>query len=123
MATAGQDGARLWHVPSGLPSGPVFRHGGPGAIDVAFAKDERWLATGGWDQSARLWEIQTGQPAGAVMQHGADVSSVTFADESRLLVTTAMDATTRTWRVPDGTPVGATRVSASIASGAESAAT
>ena len=64
VATAGEDGARLWRMPGGAPSADVLAHGGAGAIDLAFARDDRWLATGGWDQTARLWDVRTAAAGG-----------------------------------------------------------
>ena len=110
LATAGDDGVRLWHVPTGLPSA-FLRHEGTFAgrmiavHDVAFAENDRWLATAGTDFTARIWDLRTARQVGEAMRHEGIVNSVTFADGSRLLVTTSIDQTTRVWRVPAGTPV------------------
>jgi eukaryotic-like serine/threonine-protein kinase len=116
VATAGEDGARLWRMPSGAPVGGILAHGPAGVLDLAFARDDQWLATGGWDQTARLWDVRTAAQTGQMVGHDAGVTGVSFVDDAGLLVTTSIDGTTRTWRVPEGTPTGTPRVSTSIAS-------
>ena len=115
LATAGQDGVRLWHAATGTPLGRVLRHDGAlGVRHITFSSDDVWIASAGWDATARLWDVQTTRQVGEVMRHDAAVTGVTFSAESNLLVTTSLDRTTRAWRIPETSPIGVPRRSATV---------
>jgi len=69
----------LWDVDS--RGGARFKlEGHAGAVQsLAFSRDNRFLATGGWDHTVCLWEVLTGRLAAKLEGHAATVCAVAFS--------------------------------------------
>ncbi|MFQ5630042.1 MAG: WD40 repeat domain-containing protein, partial [bacterium] len=69
-------------------------HRGP-ALTVAFSPDDKWLASGSWDNTVRLWDTKTSRELDVLSVHNAPVTSVAFYSNGRLLASGSRDKTIR----------------------------
>jgi WD40 repeat protein len=83
--------ARLWHVQSAQPGGPLPL---PGPTTISFSPDSRFLAASCADQAIRLLDLRSQSPVSVLPG-----SNATFAPSARLLATTE-PAGLRLWTLP-----------------------
>ena len=99
LASASDDGVRVWHVDAdGATSGGALLGGAANAL--AFRADGRLLATGGRDRIVRLWSVGEDEPpreVGALRGHDGTVWDLAFSPDGKLLVSAAEDRTARVW--------------------------
>jgi serine/threonine protein kinase/WD40 repeat protein len=104
LATACEDGARLWDVSTGLTLGRPLVH--TGAVrDVQFSKDGRRLASAGDDGSARCWDATTGEPIGEAMELGRSGARVRFSADGSKLAATSRAGLPFLWDAATGRPL------------------
>lgn len=111
LATAGDDGARLWDVDGA--SGKLLRHD-LGVSDVVFSRDGKYVATatptsldGKVPATAHVWEVESGKKIATFEHDGADMNvhaqpQLAFGPDGERLATT--DGITRAayvWSVAD----------------------
>ncbi len=84
VASAGDDGVKVWDAKSGHE--PFLLKGHTSGVNsVAFSADGTRLASAGDDLTVRIWDATSGQPIRALLGHSAEVTSVAFsADGTRL---------------------------------------
>jgi WD40 repeat protein len=71
---------------------------------VAFSPDEKWLASGGEDQTVRLYDLAKGGPGRVLRGHQGRVMAVAFSPDGATLATAAAeDEEIILWNVADGT--------------------
>ena len=87
---------RLWDPASGQEQATLTGHTGS-VRGVAFAPDDRLLASGGEDQAIKLWNVDSHELAGTLTGHTDMVSAVAFARQT--LVSTSWDQRILTWDV------------------------
>jgi WD40 repeat protein len=75
---------------------------------LAFARDNRTLASAGSDGTARVWDATTGVVK-RVLQVGASVTAVAFHPPGRLLATGTSDGKVDVWDVASGAKRGSIR--------------
>jgi WD40 repeat protein len=99
IATAADDGARIWDVRRS-----VVRRRLPGhdLTDVAFSHDGRMLVTASLGGTARVWRTATGAPVVVLRGSPSDLSSASFSPDGHSVVTTGYDRVARIWTVPAG---------------------
>ncbi len=104
LASASDDGLRLWSVTTGrqlsLLPGPS-----PFARVCAFSPDGRWLAGVYLDQTICLWamDAQAGYPLRHTLRaHTRIVESLLFSPDSRTLFSSGWDNQLCRWDVPSG---------------------
>ncbi len=69
---------------------------------VAFTKDGKFLATGGWDSMIRLFDVAQGTELGVARGHqSGTVSDLQFFPDDKVLVSTGADRSIRLWDVSD----------------------
>jgi len=96
LAGHGEDGARLWSVDTGQPTGNLLRHGHI-VRDVAFSPDGRLALTGGFDGRCLLWRLEDGARIGKAMVHADVVEDVGFSPDGKRILTASSDGTARLW--------------------------
>jgi WD40 repeat protein len=65
---------------------------------IAFAPDNKTLASGGWDDAVRLWDVTTGKQLRSITAHPSLVSSVVFSGDGKTLATRGgLDGVVRLW--------------------------
>jgi WD40 repeat protein len=104
LASAGDDGLRLWSVATGqqtyLLPGPT-----PFARMCAFSPDGRWLAGVYLDQTICLWamDAQAGYPLRHTLRaHTSIVETLLFSPDSRTLFSSGWDNQLCRWDVQSG---------------------
>ncbi len=75
---------RVWEIAGGRE---VARMEAVAIESVAFSRDGRWLATGGWDYMVRLWEVESGRELRTLKGHKGLVGAVAFSDDGAWLLT------------------------------------
>jgi len=69
---------------------------------VAWSPDDRWLATGGKDNTARIWDAVTGTEQRRLDGHKDLISAVAFSPDGQIVATGGGDGTARLWSVTSG---------------------
>jgi WD40 repeat protein/tRNA A-37 threonylcarbamoyl transferase component Bud32 len=92
--------ARCYHVATGEPWGPAFKHAGS-VTGVAFNPAGTLIATACQDGTARFWLPGTGRPLGPPLRHADLVNGVAFHPRKELLLTGSYDHKARLWPIPE----------------------
>ena len=71
-------------------------------MTVAWSSDNRWLATGGKDNTARIWDAHNGAERFTLTGHTGWVRAVAFAPSGKFLASGSADHTIRFWEVESG---------------------
>ena len=81
--------ARLWELVTGKEVRAFGARGGPGEkiASAVLSDDNRWIATGSWDQSVRLWESTIGKEVRTFQRQVDKIASVTVSPDGKWLVT------------------------------------
>lgn len=106
MATAGDDGVRVWDLTTPTrptPHGPALT-GHDGAVHALdFGPDGDTLVSGGHDRTLRLWDLrnpdrvrQLGTP---LRGHTQPVFSIAWSGDGRTVASSGFDQTVRLWNV------------------------
>ena len=102
LATAGEDGVRIWDLASRKITQELKTAGDVSGL--TFSPDGRLLATAGVDHTARIWEWPRGTEQRRIV--GSEpMTDVAFSPDSRYLATSSRDRTARVWGVADGVEV------------------
>jgi WD40 repeat protein len=95
---AGYKVVRLWDFRSGTALRSLSGHSGTVEC-AAFSPDERFIVSGGYDNTIRLWDVATGQQIRFIGQHDSYVESVAFSPDGNYLATGGMDNLIKLWDV------------------------
>jgi WD40 repeat protein/tRNA A-37 threonylcarbamoyl transferase component Bud32 len=101
LATANDDGARVWNAETGalvkrMDGAIEYRH-------VAWSADGGRLAGAASDKTARIWDPTTGRQLAVLQGHAGQLTSVAFHPDGVLIATTSVDETARVWNSRTGT--------------------
>lgn len=100
LATAGQDGLKLWEFATGkrLPREGMGRHS---CVSVAIAPDRKLVASGD-SSSVKIWEVATGKVVQELKGFKGEVSQILFSRDGRRLFSGSYDRLVRIWEVRSG---------------------
>ena len=104
LATAGSDRVvRVWETDgrSADPQLPLEGHRGP-VYAVAFSRDGKRIATGGWDNTIRLWNADSGKEERKLEGNEYGVWSLAFTPCCEFLASAGQDGTVRIWNTDTG---------------------
>jgi WD40 repeat protein len=105
LAVAGSEVVEVWDVVARSRVHELRRHS-QWVYCVAFSRDGKWLATGGWDRAIKLWDSATGVERQTLLGHELSVSDLAFSPDSRSLASAGSDPSVRLWEVPTGRQLG-----------------
>jgi WD40 repeat protein len=104
LASAAQDGVKLWEVISGKELASFEGHKN-GAMSVAFSPNGRLLATGDWESEVRLWAVATEKELAVVKVPGPsygitrNIIDMAFSPNNKFLATARGDGWLAMWDV------------------------
>ncbi|MDM8559560.1 hypothetical protein [Candidatus Parabeggiatoa sp. HSG14] len=93
----------LWETKTGKLLNTLIGHQEE-ISSLAFSSDDKWLASGSYDDTAYLWKMKTGEISHILTGHTNDVESVTFSPDNKLL-TTSSDKNILLWNTETGEQV------------------
>ena len=73
---------------------------------IAFAPDNRRLATAGWDGAIVIWDATTGKRLRDLPGHRGSVSSLAFSPDGKRLASGSIDTTVLIWDASEPRPAG-----------------
>ncbi|WP_129674575.1 WD40 repeat domain-containing protein [Candidatus Chloroploca sp. Khr17] len=102
LALAAGTRIMLWELANGQLHSICSGHTGM-IQSLAFAPDERLIASGGRDRRVRLWRLSAGQPVvlATLPEHSDTVTALAFNADGTLLATGSADQSVRIWRTFD----------------------
>ena len=52
-------------------------------MDIDFSRDEKEIASAGWDHTIKIWDIETGQLKKSIVGHEGPVNAVNFTADGK----------------------------------------
>lgn len=93
---AGYRVVRIWDLRSGTNVKSLWGHNGTVEC-AAFSPNERYVASGGYDNTIRLWNLESGEQIDTLGTHGSYVESVAFSPDGRYLASGGLDNVIKLW--------------------------
>ena len=69
---------------------------------LAFSRDGRLLASGGFDSTIKLWDLATGRELQTLKGHTGSITALDFSPDGRLVVSGSDDGSARLWTTQTG---------------------
>ncbi|MCR9295388.1 MAG: hypothetical protein NXI32_21940 [bacterium] len=66
--------------------------------DVSFAKNERRMVSGSWNNTLTLWDLDSTQPLLTIRAHNAGIHHVAFTPDEESIISSGHDGLVRIWR-------------------------
>ena len=103
LAVSGKHGVEVWDWKARTFLKQSPKHDGNLlCLSVAFSRDGRKIAMGGWDNTVRLWEPATDKEPRTLYGHKGYALSVAFSPDGTLLASVGEDRSVRLWEVATG---------------------
>jgi WD40 repeat protein/serine/threonine protein kinase len=105
LLTGGDDGtARVWSVSRGESVGQALAHQDE-VRAVAFSRDGRLAASGGYDRIVRLWQTAP-RPFVGPLAHGSPLTGAALSRDGKRAATAGADGSVQLWDTASGRPTG-----------------
>ncbi len=69
---------------------------------IVFSPDNRWVATGSFDNTIKIWEMETGRELRSLTGHAGAIRALACSPDGKLLISGGNDSTVRIWEVESG---------------------
>jgi len=69
---------------------------------LAFSRDGRMLASGGFDSTIKLWDLSSGRELRTLTGHSGSIVALDFSGDGRFVVSGSDDGSTRLWNTQSG---------------------
>ncbi len=99
LASAGDDGAKMWEVDTGRQLFVMMAHQSP-VTGICFTGDGKHVVTGGADGTVLLWEAQSGRLVGKY-DYGTPVLAIAVDPTGQRIAATGYDAQIKVWKIGD----------------------
>ncbi len=73
---------------------------------IVFSPDNRWAASGSFDNTIKIWELETGRELRSLTGHSGAVKTLACSSDGKLLASGGNDGTVRIWDVESGNQLG-----------------
>ena len=73
---------------------------------VAVSPDDKYVVTGGWDETIRVWDAESGKEATVLRGELGNINAVAFSPEGDLLAAAGSGGVIRLWDTKTWTVVG-----------------
>lgn len=73
---------------------------------IVFSPDNRWVASGSFDNTIKIWELESGRELRSLTGHSGAIKSLACSPDGKLLASGSNDGTVRIWEVESGNQVG-----------------
>lgn len=74
-------------------------HKHPGTADISMRKDDKIVATAGWDHRVRIFDYKRTRELATLKYHADLVNAVCFSDDHKLLASASKDGTIALWSI------------------------
>jgi WD40 repeat protein/tRNA A-37 threonylcarbamoyl transferase component Bud32 len=110
LAVSGDTSVDVWNLKGEEPR----RHTSLGGFTsyvyaVAFSRDGKQIAAGGWDKTVKIWDVATGDEVRTLTGHTGFVRSLDFSPDGRTLVSASEDRAVKLWELATGRELGTFR--------------
>jgi RNA polymerase sigma factor (sigma-70 family) len=96
LATQDNRSFTIWEVVTGKER---RRFPAPPALALAFSRDGKLFAAGGYDSKVRVWSVDTGKQLARFEGHDHDIIDVAFSPDGKRLASASGDGTGLVWDV------------------------
>lgn len=72
---------------------------------LAFSRDGRMLASGGFDNTIKLWDVSSGRELRTLIGHNGSIVALDFSGDGRFVVSGSDDGSARLWNTQTGEPL------------------
>lgn len=72
---------------------------------VIFSPNNKWVASGSFDNAIKIWEFETGRELRSLIGHNGAVNALAISPDGRLLASGSNDKTVKIWDVEKGIEV------------------
>jgi WD40 repeat protein len=92
---------KVWDTETGTETISLAGHNNM-VNSLAFSRDGRFLASGGFDGVIKLWDLSSGRELRTLAGHGGSISALDFSGDGRFVVSGSDDGSARFWSTQTG---------------------
>ncbi|HSB08069.1 MAG TPA: caspase family protein [Blastocatellia bacterium] len=92
---------KVWDTQTGAELNSLVGHNNL-VNALAFSRDGRMLASGGYDSTIKLWDLSSGRELRTLVGHTGPISALDFSADGRFVVSGSDDGSARLWSAQTG---------------------